>query len=598
MIHITLHQVLSLLPRHKKVSDYFEAPCPAHSGKNFNLHFGDRGDGVWFKCHSRGCSYWDIVKAIGITDEPVPAPPITNAVETHEVKRYVLTMPSGDVVEHVRYESDDGQSKEFKWFCNGEIGLKGIKVADLPLYNVDAIEPNKPVVVVEGEKACDALASTGLIATVATVGGANVAPSEESLRPLLQASEIFLWPDADTQGRNHMADLKKKCLVVGHKKVSYIVWEGAPSKGDAADALELGIDAVKEILSRNDHTSYVKNALGLRDTSEWIDEPEVPLTYVVEGLIGDGLFTMLSGFPKAGKSTFARQLAVSVAKGEPFLGHTTRHGLVLYMALEEAASMVESDLRALGLTSNDQFKLTTQPPNANFLGLIEEAVERYEPALIILDTLTRLPRGNFEMNNYQANAEWLQPVANLAHGTNTAILGLYHMGKSGRANEGYEAHASVIGSTGLSATYDNLIYLTVTSDGTRSFGLQGRSESLPPSLLGFDRDTRTLTLLGTKEEFQLHTDREKVIEAIEAADTEWVSGDYVRKNSEIQIKRVKDVLKQLVNEGKLDMRGKGKSGSPFEYRYAESPFSFPTLLTETRNDMPTEEDAWPVTMTF
>ena len=73
---------------------------------------------------------------------------------------------------------------------------------------------------------------------------------------------------------------------------------------------------------------------------------------------------------------------------------------------------------------------------------------------------------------------------------------------------------------------------------------------------------------------------------------------YIKDNAGIQIKRVSQVLDALVKEAKLDRRGKGKSGSPFEYRPIESPFSIPALYTEQRMDMPTKEEEWPVTMTF
>ena len=39
--------------------------------------------------------------------------------------------------------------------------------------------------------------------------------------------------------------------------------------------------------------------------------------------------------PKVGKSTFARNLAMAVARGNPFLGRNTAKGPVVYLALEE-----------------------------------------------------------------------------------------------------------------------------------------------------------------------------------------------------------------------------------------------------------------------
>lgn len=69
------------------------------------------------------------------------------------------------------------------------------------------------------------------------------------------------------------------------------------------------------------------------DGTEYFDAPE-PL---VDGLITRHEYTLLTGQPKVGKSTFAAHLAYSVATGEPFFGREVRGpGTVLYIALERA----------------------------------------------------------------------------------------------------------------------------------------------------------------------------------------------------------------------------------------------------------------------
>src|SRR5215210_4573423 len=58
------------------------------------------------------------------------------------------------------------------------------------------------VVLVEGEKAADALLEAGFCA-LGTVTGAGGTPEAEALQ-VLEGFEVVLWPDNDDQGRAHM----------------------------------------------------------------------------------------------------------------------------------------------------------------------------------------------------------------------------------------------------------------------------------------------------------------------------------------------------------------------------------------------------------
>ena len=60
-------------------------------------------------------------------------------------------------------------------------------------------------------------------------------------------------------------------------------------------------------------------ALPLTTIGELLEEPDERASDLVEGMITTGSVNLLSAKPKVGKSTVARQLALAVARGEPFL---------------------------------------------------------------------------------------------------------------------------------------------------------------------------------------------------------------------------------------------------------------------------------------
>jgi len=118
------------------------------------------------------------------------------------VLSYKLRDASGALVAvHERGERENG-AKTFTWRQpDGSLGLAGTPVAALPLYGIERLSGSATVLVVEGEKATDALLGIGVQA-VGTVTGASATPSAIPLAEL-GGRRVVLWPDNDEVGRAH-----------------------------------------------------------------------------------------------------------------------------------------------------------------------------------------------------------------------------------------------------------------------------------------------------------------------------------------------------------------------------------------------------------
>ena len=75
----------------------------------------------------------------------------------------------------------------------------------------------------------------------------------------------------------------------------------------------------------------------LIELGELLSRPEVPVDYLVEGMLVRGTVSCLVAKPKVGKSTLARWSCLAIANGTQFLGRKTRQGDCYYLALEERA---------------------------------------------------------------------------------------------------------------------------------------------------------------------------------------------------------------------------------------------------------------------
>lgn len=144
------------------------------------------------------------------------------------------------IAEHVRVELPTG--KRMYWQlpgCDPRDGLGGLSTSDLPLYGSEVIPAwttGETVVITEGERARDALASLGVPA-LATVTGASGTPGEDALSVLLPF-DVMLWPDHDEPGDQHMTRVAASLLRLGGR-ARRLTW-GRQKGDDAADFLERG----------------------------------------------------------------------------------------------------------------------------------------------------------------------------------------------------------------------------------------------------------------------------------------------------------------------------------------------------------------------
>src|SRR5437773_3588747 len=84
-------------------------------------------------------------------------------------------------------------------------------------------------------------------------------------------------------------------------------------------------------------------------------QPRDP-SWLCDSLIPLGRLVLLSAYAKVGKTELAYQLALDVARGEPFLGYATRKGgrAVLILAVEEHPEDIRHRLLKLGLKLTDK----------------------------------------------------------------------------------------------------------------------------------------------------------------------------------------------------------------------------------------------------
>jgi hypothetical protein len=106
-----------------------------------------------------------------------------------------------------------------------------------PLYNLPEIiaNPNKPVLIVEGEKCVEAAKAllTDFVVTTWCGGSQAVGQTDWGI---LNKREVFMWPDNDSQGQKAAEEISTKIM-----NIEFIpMQEKWPTKWDIADEIEIG----------------------------------------------------------------------------------------------------------------------------------------------------------------------------------------------------------------------------------------------------------------------------------------------------------------------------------------------------------------------
>jgi putative DNA primase/helicase len=220
-----------------------------------------------------------------------------------------------------------------------------------PLYNQPAMRSADEIILVEGEKAAEALIGKGICATTAMNGAS--APVEKTNWSPLAAKRVVIWPDKDAAGWQYAEAAAKAVLSAGAISVSIIMPpDDKPEKWDAADAVVDEMEVATFIASAHRQTIMAPQnqakafSLGhmLSDTSPMPDDIIGPRVLTPSGML------VFGGAPKVGKSDFLLSWLVHMAAGVEFLSFKPHSPLrVFYLQAEIQYHYLRERIRQINL---------------------------------------------------------------------------------------------------------------------------------------------------------------------------------------------------------------------------------------------------------
>jgi hypothetical protein len=428
--------------------------CPSHDDADPSFSVTpDEQIGVLVKCHGP-CTQSTVIEVLrqrGLWASVTPGRVNVNG-SRNGTNRWAYEWTPGKVVAyHKRTDLANGK-KRFSWMlADGRASDGDINIPDLPIYrraDVLAASHDTVVLVTEGEKAADALAARGFVAT-SFGGGAGQSEFGEAIEDF-RDRHVVLLPDNDDTGRAYMQTLKRALRGIA-ASVRTLTIPDLPDKGDAYDFFMAG-RLTSELTTLLDAatpegTQARPPRFEIIDAPDYLDRPAT--RWQVQKLLPERSFATIVGGPGSYKSFIALNLVACIALGIPFHGFETVQGSCLYIAGEGAGGFAQR-MRAWQRHHGQQLPraLKILPAAVPLVdhSAVNDLIEQIQGfnetfAVIVVDTLSRAMAGEDE-NASAPMTKAVQAAELLQQALGCCVIVIHH----GRKSDGeIRGHGSLKG---------------------------------------------------------------------------------------------------------------------------------------------------------
>jgi hypothetical protein len=296
---------------------------------------------------------------------------------------------------------------------------------------------------------------------------------------------------------------------------------------------------------------------------EWFAEEKARFantSFIWDGILEAGGYTMIGGKKGHGKSTFARTLAFKISRGEEFMGRQTVRSKVWDLDFEPGGKGRIDTLEKLGWCDDDWLEFSTIPPPANhpdvFKWLRRYIIERGFK-VIIVDTLFKLLRID-GANDYDKGLYAQVPLEEICRELGVCIIVLHHARKNGQFSSHQSCAEQMLGATSISGAACACILINHRSD-TYTFRMDPPRYGEPiEGEVVLERDAQGfVNPAGSWKRKWASTTKQRVIEAATAKNgwftvTDLLVSDPERQDAPLKRSSLYWAIGELVKENLLE----------------------------------------------
>ena len=471
----------------KQVNGQWLASCPVpghgsgNGDKNPSLSITETEGKVLFHCHA-GCDQREVFDAVRDRNL-LPTTPkreeISFTQHQHQQpvleKEWVYRAEDGtELFTKRRYKTQDAKGKTYSIHrvdATGKriAGLKDTRIVPLNLPEMlQAKQAGKAIYLVEGEKAADALASIGAVATTSHTGAGSW-PTE--ITKYFTGANVVVIPDNDEPGRSYAKRAIAHLLPVVNS-IRYLDLNLMMDGDDAHEWVHDMQGTRKELAELARQAEIITNHLVVTDSEQlseafnpvaqllnieaWDTIKDEPVEWIIKDVLPVRAFSILVGPPGSYKSFVALDIAEAIATGRTWMGNqVSSPGAVLYIAGEGFGGL-GARIKATKINHNTkdgaeiyvirhQLNLRSSADDFNILmESIDDLIQRtgIDLRLIQIDTLARAFGGGNE-NDSQDMGAFIHNCGRMQRKLDCALMAMHHSGKD--ILRGARGHSSLLG---------------------------------------------------------------------------------------------------------------------------------------------------------
>lgn len=449
-----LHIAQQLVKKPKRQPDgSYMVPCPAHKDRTPSLALKDGDNGYLISHCFAGCDWKDVRAGLEQKTDLVPFKPSS----TPHIREIAFQPDYPCPRTHI-YRDKDGTpqfvverrprpegGKTFKQHSINGHNMEG--VVRLP-YNFHHWHNEDNIIIIEGEQGVEVLNRNNIQATCNPGGAGNW---QEELNEHFKDKHVIIIPDNDEPGRKHAEKVTENLQGIAATVTTVDICQHLNEKDDIVQWLQRNdikhlIPALNNVpIPQSTRSVRGRGGIQLKMDANWTIRDILPATGMVAAF----------GPPGSGKTFWMLDMAMHIAAGVGYNGHTTKHGPVLYIPLEGGAfdNRVIMWCQQHGLDVKDvPIYISDQPLNLLDsdedleqliqLGKDIEAKEGQPLRAVITDTLSRAMAGGNE-NEPQAMTAVIGNGDAAWKALNTVFVFVHHTGKD--ATRGLRGHSSLHG---------------------------------------------------------------------------------------------------------------------------------------------------------
>jgi predicted ATP-dependent serine protease len=303
--------------------------------------------------------------------------------------------------------------------------------------------------------------------------------------------------------------------------------------------------------------------LRVRAISAVLTETPAEPNWLVRGLIVGGTVTLISGLPKAGKSSLVMGMVAKIAHGEDFIGLPTSKARTLILSEESALAFREKAIR-FGLDDDGAAVVFWSDVHAEPWGDILQQAAEYAQAhdfdLLVIDTWNRWSGLSGDSENHAgAVLTSLAPV-NIAAAEGLAVVLVTHARKTpGEFGADVRGSNALVGSVDIAIKYEPPSIGMRAGPTTRLLRAWSRFAATPTELL-LNLDESGFHPLAIEERSE--RDRATILATL-AETEEPLSVDEISNRTGIEPQTVRRRLGECTQQ--IVTHGAGRKGDPKTY---------------------------------